>query len=63
MRMSKRDGGKGDTPRPLGVPIEQFDANFEAIFGKKEKRLEPIPFAGMVDTGEDDGQEERTEGS
>jgi hypothetical protein len=33
--MNKHDGGKGDAPRPLGVPIEQFDKNFEAIFGKK----------------------------
>ena len=31
-----RDGGKGDTPRPLGVPMEQFDKNFELIFGKKK---------------------------
>lgn len=31
-----RDGGKGDTPRPLGVSIETFDANFDAIFGKKK---------------------------
>jgi hypothetical protein len=34
--MSKMHGGKGDTPRPLGVSMEQFDANFEAIFGKKK---------------------------
>lgn len=56
--MSEHDGGKGDTPRPLGVPMEQFDKNFEAIFGKKADKpqpvIEPIPFAGMVDTGEDD---------
>lgn len=32
-----RDNGKGDTPRPLGVPMEVFDANFEAIFGKKKQ--------------------------
>jgi hypothetical protein len=32
-----RDGGKGDTPRPLGVPIEMFDSNFETIFGKKKQ--------------------------
>ena len=32
-----RDGGKGDTPRPLGVPMEQFDKNFEAIFSKKKQ--------------------------
>ena len=50
-----RDGGKGDTPRPLSIPIEEFDKNFEAIFGKKEKRTEPIPFAGMVDL-EDEGE-------
>jgi predicted transcriptional regulator YdeE len=30
-----RDGGKGDTPRPLGVPMEQFDNSWDAIFGKK----------------------------
>lgn len=29
-----RDGGKGDTPRPLGVPLEQFDNNWDAIFKK-----------------------------
>ena len=29
--------GKGDKPRPLGVSMEQFDANFDAIFGKKKK--------------------------
>ena len=33
-----RDGGKGDTPRPLGVPMEVFDKNFEAIFGKKQPK-------------------------
>ena len=30
-------GGKGDKPRPFSVPKEQFDKNFEAIFGKKIK--------------------------
>jgi hypothetical protein len=53
------DGGKGDVPRPFSVPLEVFDNNFETIFGKKatkpQPRIEPIPFAGMVDTGEDDG--------
>ena len=29
--------GKGDKPRPLSVSMEVFDANFEAIFGKKKK--------------------------
>ena len=36
-----RDGGKGDTPRPLGVPMEVFDKNFEVIFGKKTKLPQP----------------------
>jgi len=49
-----RDGGKGDTPRPLGVPMEQFDRSFEAIFGKREKKTEPIPFAGHIETEEEE---------
>jgi hypothetical protein len=31
-----RDGGKGDTPRPLNVSRETFENNFDAIFGKKQ---------------------------
>lgn len=27
--------GKGDKPRPLGVPMEKFDSNWDAIFKKK----------------------------
>jgi len=38
--MTRRDGGKGDAPRPLGVSMEEFDKNFDAIFGKKEKKPE-----------------------
>lgn len=26
--------GKGDKPRPLGVPMEVFDSNWETIFKK-----------------------------
>jgi len=36
--MNKHDGGKGDSPRPLNVTMEQFDKNFDVIFGKKEKK-------------------------
>jgi len=35
------DGGKGDAPRPLGVSIEEFDNNWEAIFGRKTKMPQP----------------------
>ena len=52
------DGGKGDVPRPFSVPLEVFDDNFEAIFGKKtnkpQPQIEPIPFAGMVEVQEND---------
>ena len=51
--MNRHDGGKGDAPRPLSVPMEQFDKNFESIFGKKEKRTEPVPFAGHIEIEED----------
>jgi len=33
-----RDGGKGDTPRPLGVPMEQFDNNWDHIFKAQPKK-------------------------
>ena len=29
------DGRKGDTPRPLGVSMEQFDNAWDVIFKKK----------------------------
>ena len=46
------DGGKGDIPRPLGVPREEFEKNFELIFGKKE----PVPFIGWIDKEDDKEQ-------
>jgi len=52
-----RDGGKGNLPRPITVPIEDFDSQWETIFGSKtnkpQPKLEPIPFVGMMDIGED----------
>lgn len=32
--MSENTGGKGDRPRPFAVGLEQFDKQFETIFGK-----------------------------
>ena len=29
--------GKGDKQRPMDINKEQFDKNFDAIFGKKKK--------------------------
>jgi hypothetical protein len=35
-----RDGGKGDLQRKLGVDLEQFDNNWDAIFKKDKQKLE-----------------------
>ena len=37
-----RDGGKGDTPRPLGVPMEHFDNAWDRIFGTAKVLKENI---------------------
>jgi len=45
-----RDGGKGDRQRPLGVPKEQFESNWDTIFNKK-KLVEEAPWQpGYEDT-------------
>lgn len=36
--MSKWHGGKGSKRRVMQIDQEQFDKNFEAIFGKKRKK-------------------------
>ena len=35
--MTKWQGGKGSKQRPMDIDKEQFDKNFDAIFGKKKK--------------------------
>ena len=39
--MTNRDGGKGDARRPLTIPKEQFEANWDAIF-------KPNPLADKI---------------
>ena len=34
------DGGKGSSTRPYSVPKEQFDKNWEQIFGKKDQHTD-----------------------
>jgi len=34
-------GGKGDRQRPLTIPKEQFEKNWDEIFKKKEKPVPP----------------------
>jgi len=36
--MTKWQGGKGSKQRPMDIDKEQFDKNFDAIFGKKKKK-------------------------
>jgi hypothetical protein len=38
MSHNYRDGGKGDKPRPMPNK-EQFDKNWESVFGKKQETL------------------------
>jgi hypothetical protein len=38
-----RDGGKGDMQRPLGVELEKFDNNWNAIFKRKQNELYDLP--------------------
>jgi hypothetical protein len=33
--------GKGSVPRPFDIPRDQYRDNFDAIFGKKDKK-EPV---------------------
>lgn len=39
--------GKGDTPRPMSVKKQQFDDNWDNIFGKQEKMCE---YSGLPNT-------------
>jgi hypothetical protein len=43
------DGGKGDSRRPLAVSEEQFNANWDNIFKKRELVAEVKPKRKMID--------------
>ena len=39
------DGGKGSTPRPLGVDWDKFEAAWDKIFGKPDKvKVSGVPY-------------------
>ena len=44
-----RDGGKGDKRRPLSVPEEQFNNNWDAIFKTPRQRYEERKEAVLID--------------
>lgn len=33
--------GKGDKPRPLSIPYEEYADNYDRIFGRKDKSVPP----------------------
>lgn len=35
--------GKGSSPRPYSVSLEEFDNKFDTIFGKKEPKERYVP--------------------
>jgi hypothetical protein len=38
--MAQSEAGKGSSPRPYSVAKEEFEKNWDTIFGKKEKKPE-----------------------
>jgi hypothetical protein len=48
------DGGKGSRPRPFSVNQKTFDANWDAIFNKKDEKEEEPSEKRITDhSGED----------
>ena len=47
-----RDGGKGDSMRPLVVPMSEFDKSWDEIFGKKEEKKPNLEIELEVDNDE-----------
>jgi hypothetical protein len=45
-----RDGGKGDTQRPLTIPTEKFDMNWDKIFGGKKFKSDKWEFDEKTST-------------
>lgn len=55
-----RDGGKGDKPRPLGVPMDKFDEAWDRIFKEKDGSLTINVEPGETEitiTGQDNEQD------
>jgi hypothetical protein len=40
MNKVSSDGGKGSKPRPIDIPKDQFERNWDTIFGKKKEQKE-----------------------
>lgn len=60
---NKSDGGKGSSPRPFSVSQAEYDARWDAIFGRdiKEEEESFKPDAWVADVGEKPTKEELEE--
>jgi hypothetical protein len=38
------DGGKGSSPRPLGIDWDKFEESWDKIFGEKKVRVSGVPY-------------------
>ena len=47
-----RAGGKGDAQRPLGIPMEEFDAKWDEIFKKDKEKDSGINVTLNIEDGE-----------
>ena len=47
-----RDGGKGDSQRPLGIPMEEFDAKWDEIFKKDKEKDSNLSITVDAEPGE-----------
>jgi hypothetical protein len=56
-----RDNGKGDKRRPLVIPEEQFNANWDAIFKNSNKNDPILKIADSIHNAINDGLEKANE--
>jgi hypothetical protein len=64
--MSKSDGGKGSTPRPFSVAQAEYEARWDAIFGRdsvyRKDTLERKVFEDRIKPYEDELAKKLIEG-
>ena len=57
--MSKSDGGKGSSPRPFSVAQAEYEARWDAIFGRdKDDKVCDFQFDKEQDTKEQETKDE-----
>lgn len=57
--MSKSDGGKGSSPRPFSVAQAEYEARWDAIFGRdKDDKVRDFQFDKEQDTKEQETKDE-----